>query len=39
MPRIDGLSTWFTVGLVAGVVLAFLRRGTTTGNKMPFDGK
>jgi len=39
MPRIDGLSTWFTVGLVVGIVLAFVRKGTTTGDMRPFSGK
>ena len=27
------------VGIAAGVLFAFFRKGTTTGNGTPFDGK
>ena len=39
IPRIDGLPAAFTVGLVAGLVFAFFRRGNSTGDGKPFSGR
>lgn len=37
--RIDGISGWLIGGLIAGLAVAFLRKGMTTGDGQPFSGK